>query len=105
METGKKLEIITTAAEDKIGDNIQVIDLPEQAGIADKFVLVTGRNNNHTKSIADEIEDRLAKEGEPPMNIEGLREGSWILMDCGEIIVHIFTADQRDYYRLDQLWA
>ncbi|MDY3052017.1 MAG: ribosome silencing factor [Ndongobacter sp.] len=99
-----RLETIVKAADDKLGQDIQVIDISAKAGICDHFVLVTGRNKNHTQAIADAIDDALAKEGYDAKNPEGFREGSWILIDAGDVIVHIFTADQRAFYGLENLW-
>lgn len=100
----KKLDVIQKAADDKLGEDIRVIEIPQQAGICDCFVLVTGRNKNHTQAVADAIEDKLAEAGIPAENVEGFRDGGWILLDCGDVIVHVFTKDQRDYYSLESLW-
>ena len=101
----EKNRIIIKAAEDKLGRDINLINIREDAGIADYFIIISGRNKNHTQAIADEIEDKLAKAGMGPDKVEGLREGSWILLDCGDTIVHIFTQKERDFYDLDQLWS
>lgn len=66
---------------------------------------MTGRNKNHTQAIADAITQKLAEQGMEPRRTEGMREGSWILLDCDETIVHIFTQSEREFYDLDELWS
>lgn len=97
-----KLEIIKKACEDKLGENLEVIKLQNHI-IADYFVIVTGSNFNHTKAIVDEIDQELAKNGYDS-NVEGLKGNKWLLVDAGDIIVHVFTEDAREYYNLEKLW-
>lgn len=101
----EKNKIIIRAAEDKLGRDINILPIREEAGIADYFIIISGRNKNHTHAIADEIDKKLTEAGNPPDKTEGLREGSWILLDCGDTIVHIFTQAERDFYELDKLWS
>lgn len=98
----KKIDIILKACEDKIGEDIKLINL-ENNIICDSFVIVTGSNYNHTRAIANEIEEKLRKEGYET-KIEGFRDGNWILLDAGDVIVHIFTKNTRDFYKLEKLW-
>lgn len=101
----KKNQIIIHAGLDKLAREVKEIPMDPKAGICDYFIIMTGRNVNHTRAIADAIEDKLAQAGMPSEAQEGLREGSWILLDCGETIVHVFTQDQRTYYDLEGLWT
>lgn len=72
--------------------------------IADYFVIATGNTSSQTQAIADEVE-KVAEENEINIvGVEGYREGSWILVDLGDIIVHVFTPEARDYYNLERLW-
>ncbi len=98
------VDIIVKAADDKLGQDIKVLDIDQRAGICDYFVIVTGRNINHTQAIADQIEEKMKDEGFTTKTVEGYREGQWILLDFGDTIVHIFTADQREFYNLEGLW-
>ena len=100
----EKVALITGFADDKLGLDIKEIAIGAEVGICDRFIVITGRNKNHTQAIADEIEEKMLKEGYKPESVEGFREGNWILMDYGDIIVHVFTADQRQYYGLERLW-
>lgn len=100
----EKLDLIVKTAEDKIGEEVKVIDIRGTNSIGDYFVIVTGKNKNHTQAIADEIDQKLSKAGMPPKSVEGFRDGGWILLDAGDVIVHVFTSDQREYYGLEELW-
>jgi ribosome-associated protein len=83
-----------------------MLDMREVVGYTDWFVLMTGRNTRQTQAIAEEIALRLKNEdGLMPQRREGQREGTWILLDYLDAIVHVFTEETREYYRLDQLWG
>lgn len=103
----KKIEelkdIILKACDDKLGRDINTIKL-QGTTMADYFVVVTGNNRNHTQAIADEVEEQVEKHGYTVRGKEGFRDGGWILLDCGDIIVHIFTEEQREYYSIEKLW-
>lgn len=99
----QKLDIIVKTLEDKLADDINVIKL-EDSSVADYFVVATGNSVNQTRALADYIEESLAKEGYDVLSNEGLREGEWILIDVSDVIVHIFTQKQREFYDIDNLW-
>lgn len=99
----QKLDIIVKTLEDKLADDINVIKL-EDSSVADYFVVATGNSINQTRALADYIEEALAKEGYELLSNEGLREGEWILIDVSDVIVHIFTQKQREFYDIDNLW-
>ncbi len=101
----EKNELIIKTADDKLAQDIKCIKIDQSAGISDFFIVMTGRNKNHTQAIADAIEEALAKAGSPALKVEGFREGSWILLDCSETIVHIFTSSTREFYNLEALWT
>ena len=94
------------AAYDKKATDIAVIDLTELSDVCDYFVIATGSNNRQVDTIVDEVEEQVAKKfDEHPFSIEGREERSWILMDYGSVIVHAFTPEAREYYRLEKLWG
>ncbi len=72
--------------------------------IADYFVIATGNTSSQTQAIADEVEKVALENGMTIVGVEGYREGSWILVDLGDIIVHVFTPEAREYYNLERLW-
>jgi ribosome-associated protein len=88
------------------GRDIAVIDLRELTPIFDYFVLVTGASRRQLHAIAEEIDDVLARQyGERRMGIEGYVDSRWILLDYGDVVVHLFDEETRGYYDLEQLWA
>lgn len=99
-----KLEKILKACDDKLAKNIVTIPLDKSLAIAEYFVIATGNAKNHTQAIADEIERVMTEDGYEPIGSEGYREGRWILLDYDNIIVHIFTEEDREYYDLERLW-
>ena len=98
------LEKIIKILDGKKALNIKPIDIKEKTTIADFFVIASGTSNTHVKSLADNIEEELKKEKIYPNKIEGYDSGVWILMDYGEVIVHIFTEKERENYSLEDLW-
>lgn len=91
---------------DKKGADVAVLDLTELSDVCDYFVIGTGLNNRQVDALVDEVEEKVAKAcGEHPLSIEGRDERSWILMDYGSVVVHVFTPEAREYYRLEKLWG
>lgn len=94
------------AAYDKKAEDIAAIDLTEYSDVCDYFVIATGINNRQVDTIVDEIEEQVGTAcSEHPFSIEGRDQRAWILMDYGSVIVHVFTPEARDYYRLENLWG
>ena len=97
--------IAEQAAEKKAGD-IVVLDLRGVLGYTDLFVICTGNTDRQVKAIHDGIHHALKQEhGLLPRRVEGLGEARWVLMDYLDVVVHVFTPETRDYYRLEQLWG
>lgn len=101
----KKLEIVTKACEDKKGIDIKVLNISELTTIADYFVIVSGNSSAQAMSIADEVERKVLDVGETEFSKEGYRSGRWILLDLGDIIVHIFHKEEREFYDIERLWT
>lgn len=97
-------EKIIEILDNKKAINIKEIDIKDKTTIADYFVIASGTSNTHVKSLADNVEEELKKEGIYPNKIEGYDSGVWILMDYGEVIVHVFTEAERQNYSLEDLW-
>ena len=102
-------ELATAAmqmASDRKGLDIVQLDLREIIGYTDYFVIVTGRTERQTKAIHDAIHEGMkAQYGRLPRRVEGLTGARWILMDYLDVIVHVFTPETREYYRLEALWG
>lgn len=101
----EKNDLIIKVADDKLAKDIKLVEMDPGRGVCEYFIIMTGRNKHHTQAIADAIEDALYEDGNPPLRKDGFREGSWILLDCTETLVHIFTGEQREYYNLEGLWS
>jgi ribosome-associated protein len=97
---------VAAHAADKKASDIVMLDLREVAGYTDFFVIVSGNSDRQAKAIHDAIHLGLKKhEGVLPRRVEGLSEARWILMDYLDVVVHVFTPDTRDFYRLESLWG
>ena len=96
--------IIQKAAIDKKAENVSIIPIDHDAGIADWFVICEGDNNNHTRAICDGIEETLRERQQKAWHIEGREEGNWIVIDYVTVVVHIMTPEIRQMYALEKLW-
>ena len=97
---------IAAHAADKKASDIVLLDLREVAGYTDFFVVASGTSDRQAKAIHDSIHQGLKKhEGLLPRRVEGVREARWILMDYLDVVVHVFTPETRDFYRLEALWG
>lgn len=94
-----------SAADDKKGVDPLVLDLGGLTDIADFFLIVNGTSDRHVRTIADGIEEKLAAKGIEPLHVEGRNEASWILLDYGSVIAHIFHYQMRKFYSLERLWG
>lgn len=93
-------------ADNNRGRDVVILDLREITAVFDYFILVTGTSRRQLHAISEEIDETLAKEfNDRRLGIEGYAESRWILLDYGDIVVHIFDDETRDYYSLEQLWA
>ncbi|WP_323099743.1 ribosome silencing factor [Intrasporangium sp. YIM S08009] len=92
------------AAEEKIAEKVVAIDVSEQMPLTDVFVIASAASERQVGAIVDEVEDRLRELGSKPIRREGEREGRWVLIDFGDIIVHVQHEEEREYYALERLW-
>lgn len=92
------------AAADKLATDIVAIDVSQYLVITDVFLLCTAANDRQVRAVVDAIEERLAKEGEKPLRREGEKESRWVLLDYGDIVIHVQIAEERIHYALERLW-
>ena len=105
--TDRATELVTIAAQaasDKLANDIIAFDVSDQLVITDAFVLCSAPNDRQVKSIVDEIEEKLREVGAKPIRREGERDGRWVLIDYGEIVVHVQHDEERAYYALERIW-
>ena len=99
-----KVEIIQKALEDKKATNIEVLDVAEQTSLADYFVVASCQSTVQVRACVDEIEEKLEEAGFEINHKEGYRGGSWILVDCGDVIVHVMQLEMREFYAIERIW-
>ena len=92
------------ALDEKKGKDIKVIDIHEVSVIADYFVIASASNQNQVQAMVDNVQEELFKAGYEMKQMEGYREGNWILLDFGDIIIHIFDKENRLFYDLERIW-
>ncbi|MEL6224858.1 MAG: ribosome silencing factor [Cyanobacteria bacterium J06627_8] len=97
---------IAQGADERKADNIVLLNVEEVSYLADYFVVMTGFSKVQVRAIAGAIEQNVEEKiGRSPLQVEGLSEGTWVLIDYGEVIAHIFTPDERDFYGLEAFWG
>ena len=96
---------IASAAEDKKAQNIVLLNVSDVSYLADYFVIVTGFSRTQLNAIAESIEERLEEFELHPIRVSGKREGNWIVQDYGDVIVHSFLPEEREYYDLEAFWG
>ena len=106
MMDSKKLALKTAEQlKEKKAMDVAVIDISPQASVADFFVMASGGSDRQMSSLVDNVEEMLEKEEIFPKNIEGKRSSGWILMDYGDVVVNIMTAEMREKYDLEKIWG
>lgn len=98
------LQKIIKVLDDKKALDIKHMEIKDVTTIADYFVIASGTSNTHIKALADNVEYELKKDSIYPNKIEGYDSGTWILMDYGDVIIHIFTEVERENYKIEELW-
>ena len=105
MEDSKQMVRLAAAAlEEKKGENITVIDIHDVSVLADYFIIADGGNASQVQAMADSVEETLGKAGYFCRQIEGYQNAGWILMDYGDVIVHVFSREYRLFYDLERIW-
>ena len=97
-------QLACKAIDDKKGKDIKVIDIHEVSVIADYFVIASASNQNQAQAIVDNVEEQLGRAGFEAKQVEGTRNSSWVLMDYGDMIVHVFDEENRMFYDLERIW-
>jgi ribosome-associated protein len=99
------LQIAARAADDKQADDLVALDVSEPLPLTDIFLLASGRSERNVVAIAGEVEDKMLEAGVKTLRREGRAEGRWILLDFGDLVVHVFHDEDRQYYSLERLWS
>ncbi len=103
--TARKALSIAAWLKDKKGEEISILDLSGTSPVAEVMIIVTAQGARHAQALADWLLKNLAESGQTYLGMEGYREARWILVDCNDVLVHIFQDDSRRFYDLDGLWS
>ena len=104
MTAEEKIKVIVRALDAKRAEDIKLLCIKDITVVADYFVIADGSSTTQTKALADEVEFRLKQQGVEPLRTEGYQNASWIALDYGWAIVHVFYKETRDHYNLERLW-
>lgn len=100
-----KATAVYRAIEDKKGENTVVLDLRGLSSVTDILIVCNGHSDRHVQALAENVQVEMKKQGVLPLGVEGLKAGSWVLLDYGDIIVHIFHEPVRQFYDLEGIWS
>ena len=104
MESREMVKLAVTALEDKKGEEIRIIDISEVSVLADYFIIANGSNSNQVQALCDNVSEVLGRAGVHTKQVEGYDSVNWILLDFGDIIVHVFDKENRLFYDLERIW-
>jgi iojap-like ribosome-associated protein len=105
MDFSKQMvKLAYEALDEKKGEDIQIIEIKDISIIADYFIIANGTNSSQVDALVDSVSDKLGRNGFEPKRIEGVRSASWILMDYGDVVVHVFSKEDRLFYNLERIW-
>jgi len=104
MTSKEMTKLAITALEDKKAEDIRIIDISEVSVLADYFIIASGSNRSQVQALSDNVEETLGRAGNPVKQVEGYDTANWILLDFGDIIVHVFDNENRLFYDLERIW-
>ena len=104
-EDGALHNMVLTSLDDDLAQDIVTIDLQGKSALADHMVVATGRSQRHVGALADHLLRKLKEAGQKNIRTEGQATGDWVLVDAGDVVVHIFRAEVREFYGLEKMWA
>jgi ribosome-associated protein len=104
LNSSKIKDKIVKTLEDKKAIEINVINIQHISSLADYFVICSGTSSTHIKTLADELKEKMEASGYKLLNREGYKNPTWVLLDYGDVVVHIFSREDREFYNLERLW-
>lgn len=105
LERDGLLDLVTTSLDDDKAEDIVAIDLAGKSAISDHMVIASGRSQRHVAAMSEHLVRKLKELGVKGISVEGANQGDWVLIDAGDVIVHLFRPDVRDFYGLDKMWG
>ena len=103
-QSKKMVQIVYDALDEKLGEDIEILKVDEISIIADYLVIANGRNQNQLNAMTDLVEEKMIEAGYKSKRLEGKKNSSWVLMDYGDVIVHVFSKEDRLFYDLERIW-
>lgn len=103
-DTDQKLSIVKEAVDARKAENMEVLDLRGRTLVADYFILASGTSNVHIKAVADGVIEKMKEHGLRADRVEGYAEAKWVLVDYGDVVLHVFAQEEREFYDLESLW-
>lgn len=104
MTSREMTKLVYQALEDKKAEDIRIIDISRVSVLADYFIIANGSNRSQIQALSDNVEESLGRAGVPAKQIEGYDTANWVLLDFGDIIVHVFDKENRLFYDLERIW-
>jgi len=105
MNSSEVSQLAVTTLEDMKGIDLKVIDIVGKSSIADAMIVVTGTSQRHVRSLAESVRMAAKEADHPPLGVEGDDSSDWVLVDLGDVIVHVMTDEKREFYALEKLWS
>ena len=105
MKTEALKQLVVTALEDLKAVELKILDVHDMTSVTDLMVIASGTSDRHVKSLADNVVKCCKQAGERPLGVEGEQGGEWVLVDLGNVVVHVMQPKVRDYYNLEKLWS
>jgi len=105
MNAEELKEFVVDALEDRKGIDIKVLDVRGKSSVTDILVIAAGNSTRQVKALAEHVVERVKQEGMRPLGTEGEKEGNWVLVDLGDVVVHVMLPETRDFYNLEKLWG
>lgn len=105
MQVDELLTIVTTVLDERKAENLVTIDVLGKSSFTDYMVIATGTSDRHIKALCNYVAAELKEKGVTPRGIEGAQGSEWVLMDLGDVVLHVMTAQTREFYQLEKLWS
>lgn len=105
LDSDALAELAADALDDLRGVDVRRIDVRDKTSITDVIVIASGTSERHVRSLAERVVERAREAGIKPLGVEGERGGDWLLIDLGDVVIHVMSRDKRDFYNLEKLWS